>query len=142
MRVAVNRAHGSLEFNMTPMIDVTFLLIIFFLLASHFAQQEMQLELPLPSAASGHAPGDETHRRITINVLADGQMQLAGQALGRDELARRIGFEAQQKQEPGRELEVRIRCDRDVPYRQVEPIMLACAASGVWKVTFAVVRQE
>jgi len=35
-------------------------------------------------------------------------------------------------------LEVRIRCDRKVPYSVVEPIMIACARQGVWKVTFAV----
>ena len=36
----------------------------------------------------------------------------------------------------------RIRCDRDAPYRFVEPIMSACAKSGVWKVTFAVTRKD
>ena len=38
---------------MTPMIDVTFLLIIFFLVSSHLAQQELQVDLELPAAASG-----------------------------------------------------------------------------------------
>ncbi|MBT6848587.1 MAG: biopolymer transporter ExbD, partial [Planctomycetaceae bacterium] len=40
-------------FNMTPMIDVVFLLIIFFLVSSHLARQETQLELDLPEASSG-----------------------------------------------------------------------------------------
>ncbi len=38
---------------MTPMIDVTFLLIIFFLVSSHLAKQENFLKLDLPTAAAG-----------------------------------------------------------------------------------------
>ena len=44
------------QINMTPMIDVTFQLIIFFLLSSRLAQQEA-LELDLPTAATS-SPGD------------------------------------------------------------------------------------
>ena len=52
MRVPSNLARGSLGFSMTPMIDVVFLLIIFFLVSSHLAQQEVQLDLDLPAKAS------------------------------------------------------------------------------------------
>jgi biopolymer transport protein ExbD len=75
-------------------------------------------------------------------VLADGQLLLGGQQLERSELSRRIEFESRQLAAPGDELEVRIRCDRRVPYRAVEPIMLACAHSGIWKVSFSVVREQ
>jgi biopolymer transport protein ExbD len=142
MRAPVIRDHGSLEFNMTPMIDVTFLLIIFFLVSSHLAQQEMQVELDLPSATSGHAASDEQSRRVIVNVLADGSVLLGSQLVDRDELTRRIKFESEQTQQSSQELEVRIRCDRRVLYRFIEPIMLSCAKSGVWKVTFAVVNQD
>lgn len=142
MRLPAARDRGSLDFNMTPMIDVTFLLIIFFLLSSHLARQEIQTELELPQAASGRASQEEdSARRITINVLADGQMLLGSQEVGADELSRRIEFEARQHQASGHELEVRIRCARQVPYHFVEPILLACARAGVRKVSFAVVRR-
>jgi biopolymer transport protein ExbD len=141
MRVPVYKPHVSLEFNMTPMIDVTFLLIIFFLLASHFAQQEVQLDLNLPSASSGQQPKESQARRITVNVLAGGQVLLGGRQLEGAELSRRIEFESRQHATPGEELEVRIRSDRQVPYRYVEPIMLACARAGIWKVSFSVVRE-
>jgi biopolymer transport protein ExbD len=142
MRIARSAERPSLEFNMTPMIDVTFLLIIFFLVSSHLAHQETQLELPLPHAASGDKTDEEHARRVTVNVLGDGQLLLAGQPVDVDELGRRIGFESRQAAEPGHELEVRIRCDRRAPYRAVEPILLACARSGVWNVTFAVLHRD
>ena len=78
---------GSATFNMTPMIDVVFLLIIFFLVSSHLAKQEAQMELPLPVAESGEQPPDAASRRLTINVLQDGSTLLAGRAVrvGREE---------------------------------------------------------
>lgn len=123
---------------MTPMIDVTFLLIIFFLLSSHLAQQETQLELPLPTAASGHEATEDQTRRLTVNVLADGTLLLGSRPVTRDELPLAIQFE----REKSAELEVRIRCDQSVPYQLVEPVLLACARQGIWKVSFAVLREE
>ena len=53
MRTPNHTQDGGVHFNMTPMIDVVFLLIIFFLVSSHLAKQEVHLELPLPAADSG-----------------------------------------------------------------------------------------
>ena len=75
---------------MTPMIDVTFLLIIFFLVSSHLAQQELQVDLELPAAASGDDLKDDDARRITVNLLADGTMLMSGDAVDEAELGRRL----------------------------------------------------
>jgi biopolymer transport protein ExbD len=139
MRVPSNLKSGEVGFNMTPMIDVVFLLIIFFLVSSHLAKQETQMALSLPSAASIDEPADDEHARLVVNVQPDGSMYLAGHKLTPAELQRRL---AEKVRELGRDLEVRIRGDRLADYGHVEPIMLACARSGVWNVTFAVVREE
>jgi biopolymer transport protein ExbD len=144
MKIVRTVDRGSLEFNMTPMIDVTFLLIIFFLVSSHLAKQEVQVDLELPTAESGHQTESEPEdaRRVTVNVLADGTMSLGSDTVTAKELGERLTFEASQSTTAARDLEVRIRCDRQVPYRAIEPIMLACARGGVWRVTFAVVRKD
>ncbi|NLX95467.1 MAG: biopolymer transporter ExbD [Rhodopirellula sp.] len=140
MRTPQTRSRASVGFNMTPMIDVVFLLIIFFLVSSHLAQQETQLELDLPDAASGERPIDDDIRRVVVNVLPDDgpapRIQVGSRLVPPEDLDRLIGFESQQTDG---KIEVRIRADRHVPYRVVEPIMIACARAGVWKVTFAVV---
>ena len=141
MRVPNNLSRGGLGFNMTPMIDVVFLLIIFFLVSSHMARQEVQLELNLPKAASGRQPDEEQSvRRVVVNILTenenDRRIMVGGHLLGPREFGQMIGFERARTTDP---LEVRIRCDRNVAYREVEPVMLACARAGVWNVTFAVV---
>ena len=124
--------------NMTPMIDVVFLLIIFFLVSSHLAKQEAQMELPLPEAASGSPPLDQA-KRVTLNVLRDGELILAGHRVGPDELVAKLAGALQRN---AGDLEVRIRGDRGVSYRHVEPVMLACAEAGIWNVTFGVFQRE
>lgn len=138
MRVPSSLRSGEVGFNMTPMIDVVFLLIIFFLVSSHLAKQEAQMELPLPVADSGEEPNDEL-RRLTLNVTADGSMLLAGRRIDRDELKQRL---KEARAELGDDVEIRIRGDRNVPYSSVSPIMLSCARTGIWKVTFGVYRSE
>jgi len=143
MRVPSNLARGSLGFNMTPMIDVVFLLIIFFLVSSHLARQETQLELDLPDAASGLRAREDDARRVVVNVLPEarpeGRIQVGGDVMDADQLARLIRYEGQKA---AGELEVRIRSDRRVPYGLIEPILLACQRADVWNVSFAVVARE
>ena len=64
-----------------------------------------------------------------------------------DELGRRLGFERRRRsQSSGQDapvpLQVRIRSDRRVPYRFVEPIMLAAFRQQIYDVTFAVRRSQ
>jgi biopolymer transport protein ExbD len=139
MRVPSNLRSGGLGFNMTPMIDVVFLLIIFFLVSSHLAKQEVQLQLPLPTAKSGNRRVEDDAPRLTINVLSDGTLLLAGRRVAPAQLATRL---RDRLKELGPGLQVRIRSDRDAPYRFVNPIMLACLREGIWDVSFAVYRPE
>ena len=142
MRVATNLSRESPGFNMTPMIDVVFLLIIFFLVSSHLARQEVQLKLDLPQAGSGQRGDDEEIRRVIVNVLPrqepGGRIKVGGRLMHGDELTELIRYESRQT---AGQLEVRIRTDRTVPYHVIEPVMLACARAKVWKVTFAVVQR-
>ena len=130
---------AGLTFNMTPMIDVVFLLIIFFLVSSHLAKQEAQMELPLPVADSSVEPAATEAPRVTVNVLRKGDLLLAGRRVLPQELTSRL---RDRLTDTGGALEVRIRGDRRVVYGDVEPVMLACAEAGVWDVTFAVYRSE
>ena len=120
---------------MTPMIDVVFLLIIFFLVSSHLARQETQLELDLPEASSGEQVEVTTAPRVVINVTEFGEFMLAGRQVTAAQLQQQLRNRIRKE---GRELEVRIRSDRNITFAKVRPIMLACAKVGIWNVTFAV----
>jgi biopolymer transport protein ExbD len=139
MRIPSHTTEACVGFNMTPMIDVVFQLIIFFLLSSHLARQETRYELPLPAAESGRAEQPDERARLTINVLADGTAMFTGRAMPADELSRQL---AERRSVHGDDLEVRIRSDRSVEYARIEPILLACARAGIWNVSFAVLQRS
>ena len=139
MRVPNNLGRADFGFNMTPMIDVVFLLIIFFLVSSHLARQESRLQLPLPVAESGVETVYDQRPKVTVNVLANGQILLAGRRVDTDGLRQRLAREVERV---GQDLEIRIRADREVAYSSVGPIMTAAARAGIWKITFAVIRSQ
>ena len=139
MRVASNLARGSVSFNMTPMIDVVFLLIIFFLVSSNLAQQEVHPEIELPDAASGDQPRHDDTRRIVINVVSKDHVQVGTEIVTPKRLADLIRYESR---ETKGKLEVRIRADRRVPYGVFEPILMACVQADVWNVSFAVISNK
>ncbi|QDU54539.1 ExbD/TolR family protein [Aeoliella mucimassa] len=124
--------------NMTPMIDVVFLLIIFFLVSSHLAQQETQMELDLPTASTGDESVETHTERITINLKADGTVLLGASEATLAELDTRLAYERGQA---GRPLEVRIRADQGIAFGEVKPVLVACAKAGIWDVSFAVTEE-
>ena len=83
--------------------------------------------------------GDFKGTSSSLNVADDGSVMLGSTATTADEMARRLQIE---RARLGDDMEVRIRAARTVPYSAVEPILLACADSGIWNVTFAVHRKE
>ena len=139
MRAASVPRIAGVGINMTPMIDVVFQLIIFFLVSSHLAKQEVHMDLPLPVADSGEATIDELRPRMTINLLSDGRMSTGGRNISGDQLASRL---QDALHEHGKNLEVKIRAHRQVIYRHVEPIMLACHRAGIHDVTYSVYRSK
>jgi biopolymer transport protein ExbD len=121
------------------MIDVVFLLIIFFLVSSHLVQQESLVKVDLPQAASADAESSASTARLTVTALADGSLYFGSQPGTLDDFDRRLAAMRAQRSDP---IEVRIRGSRDLPYRLVEPLMVRCAAAEVWNLTFAVHEPE
>jgi len=125
----------AIDFNVTPMIDVVFLLIIFFLVSSHLSSQETRMDLLLPDAQSQLKASEDLGHWVTINVTSDGQTYLGGQAASVADITKRLAVERESASE---ELQVRIRADRSVPYGKVTPLLAACVEAQVWDVAFAV----
>lgn len=132
------RSNSEFGIDMTPMIDVVFQLIIFFLVSSHLVKQETQVQVPLPVATSGDKDVAE-QARVTVNVVEDGKLLFSGRQVSPEELTLQL---SEKLADLGKDLEVRIRSARDIPYARVEPVMLSCAKAGIWNVTFAVYRPE
>lgn len=127
------RAHG-VKFNIISMIDIFFLLIIFFITAARFVHSESQHEIHLPNAQTTD-DGEQGERLLVVTIDENREMFIGPKVVGLAEVEAHVL--AGREQDPSK-FEVRIRADRDVPYRDIEPILLACARAGVTNVKFPV----
>jgi biopolymer transport protein ExbD len=133
MKVPQYRPSGGTTISMTPMIDIVFLLIIFFLVSSHMASRETAHPIDLPSATTALAT-ESVSPDATLNILLDGAMQLQGESIQMEGLApalrRIVGADGP--------IQLRIRTDRTLPYEQVERVLVECSQAGVTDLVFGV----
>lgn len=66
--------------NLTPLIDVVFLLLIFFMVSTTFTR-ETQLKLDLPEAVSGEQVEDRDMQQIELTISASGEIAINDRAL-------------------------------------------------------------
>src|SRR5688572_14413720 len=85
MAVKINKGTSLDVLSMTSLIDVVFLLLIFFLVATRFAQEDRELEVVLP-AASEAKPLIASPKEVFVNIDKDGMFYLDGRTLGADEV--------------------------------------------------------
>lgn len=119
------RHHGQLSFQITPMIDMTFLLLIFFMVTFKMSKEEVKLDIDLPVTATARVPRDMSQRDI-INLDAAGQFYLANRRVSKADVARHL--KKQFVNFPP--LRVYIRADRGTPARELKDILRLCSEAG------------
>jgi len=133
MKLRHRNSEKRVEVNITPLIDVVFLLLIFFMVSTTFNREsELQINLPLASAGSVELPPE----LVEIVIAKDGSFVIAGKQL-RDAdastvqkaLAAAIGSERDQP--------VVLRADGETPHQAVITAMDAARKLGISKLTFA-----
>lgn len=164
------RPTSEVEVDMTPMIDLTFLLIIFFIIVNDLTQQELEdLKLPVAQKAGSDDPPEN---RPILNVMDDGSIIWKKKLLyspgmdprGMDPIRKTrpdfywkladtmklefipymtIKFDEEvQKDLP--DDPILIRADRNTPFRYIQKIMEVCTREGImiWKVQLAASEPE
>ena len=121
--------------NLTPMIDVTFLLIVFFVLVSQIVEVEnADLDLPRPQDPASVPPGEQA--RVVINVLPGNAGAVSGYRMGnRRYVADTAGLHALATSLATLYLDnpalgVNLRADRRTDYRYVEPVFQAVSEAA------------
>jgi biopolymer transport protein ExbD len=142
MKIPSQHRKYGLALNITPLIDLVFLLNIFFLVATYFIRNEQVAAVDLPSATKGQDDDAESDApgRLTVTVMPDGQLSSSGKTISPDDF---VLFLSETLSEHGPDgTEVRIRADKAVPYSFVEPLLVKAAELGVTKIRFAVLRES
>ena len=127
-----------LRFNITPMIDVVFLLIIFFLVASYFIRSDQSREVDLPFASKGQSDEISSPHRLTITIEPDGHLSIGGIQMAEKQIFKRIEELNETPTDDGKPPEVRIRSDRNAKFAAIRKLIEHCAAHNIRSIRFAV----
>ena len=79
------KAQESVDINLAPLIDVVFILLLFFVVTTTFTR-ETQLKVDLPEAASGTPPQETALKQLEVLIGADGSYALNGRQLRQHDL--------------------------------------------------------
>jgi len=116
------------EINVTPLVDVTLVLLVVFIIAAPLLTYAIKLDLPAAQAApAGPAPA-----AIDISIDANGKLFWNGTALP----AGALGFRLKQAAEAAPQPELHLRADRAVRYEFVAQLMAAAQRAGIQHIGF------
>lgn len=130
--------HHEIDFDLTAMIDVVFLLIIFFTFSTVFAKT-VASPVDLPKESGERSAGvAEAQTTLIVDVSKEGVLSVAGMGtLRTDELLATVGSIRNKAAAAGRsmEMDVTIRADRACAARHVNQLVGNLARAGVrkWK---------
>ncbi len=127
MGVKINKGKALESLSLTPLIDVVFLLLIFFLVTTQFAQEDYELAVVLP-AASEAQPLIAEPKELFVNIDRQGDYVVDGRVMTRDEVEEVL---RQAVANNPVNQSVVIRADKRVEFDYVVAIMNLCNRTGV-----------
>ena len=120
-----------------PLVDIVFLLLVFFLVATTFLEEEKDLLVRLPESTEGI--GREVHSRpATINIREDGTPSWGGKTVSLAELEGKLKSWAKDHPNIG----VVLRGDRKAHHEAIVKVLGLCRRSGVRRVSIAVAAER
>ncbi len=112
--------------NLTPMIDIVFLLIVFFMVGTKFTELERKIGLHVPEVTDSGPLTAAPEKRV-LNVYRDGQITLDRNPLTLEELRKQLSEARSQYSELG----VLVRGDAASAFQRVAEVLNACKQAGI-----------
>ena len=138
MQLYAQRERRPAAIRLTAMVDVVFLLIIFFMTVSQLNRDILE-EIPLPVAREGRLIRDRDGR-VVLNVMRDGRVVMATKELSLARLTELLHRDVATR--GADEIVCVLRVHRRAAFDPVRRVMGALAEAGVWRVTYSVVEQD
>lgn len=126
------REPESAAFPLAPMIDVVFLLLIFFIATMQFSQSEKELDVVVPVAEEG-ADAKQTVGEIIVNVRENGEVVVDRTLMNQEQLFAKLSRIAAVHKNQA----IRIRGDGKVEYQKIVEVIDVCQKAGIPNISFA-----
>ncbi len=137
------KEHPLIAIDLTPMIDVTFQLIAFFMFIMNFSQIERAEEIKLPTSEIAIPPEEVPTYQIILNLNEDGSVLHDGVRIEKVELMtsmlrRETGQAAQRKVSNPADISVIVRADQNVATGTVQEMIAKCQDAKLEKFSLRV----
>ena len=146
----MRRTHAThkdpeIGFQIAPMIDVVFVIMLFFMVQAGDRQVETELKMTLPSTEPSEEAADAPMEE-TVTVTVDGEIAHNDEPVSKDELKRNFTRLALQAKAEGgatpTPIVVTISAEPDTPWEKVTDVMNAMSAARIGNVTFTVSEEQ
>ena len=134
MKLIPKKKEDDVEPNMSPMIDMVFLLLIFFIVAAQIIDEKPKVLIP--SAINAKVPEDSKNR-LMITITDDEKYFIRQNLVSFEELQKYLADEVNKNPK----LRVLIRADQDLKYKVSEKVMNICADLGANDLIYAVLEK-
>ncbi|MEM6278459.1 MAG: biopolymer transporter ExbD [Verrucomicrobiota bacterium] len=121
-----------MSFQITPMIDLTFLLLIFFMVTQKITEQQLNVPVKLPVAVSA-VPPERTERDI-INIDGEGNYYIGDNPATTEEVLAHLRI----KFEDFPPLQIYLRADKDTPTKKIREFVEMATEVGAIDLIFGV----
>jgi biopolymer transport protein ExbD len=135
----MKKNHPDAQLDMTPMIDVVFQLIIFFITTVDMDQKALQTQVRM--AMSPHGPVEEVKdpRTVVVDVDSEGIISVAHTRLSEAQL-KTVLYNAVKTS--GQSTPLVIRGDTLTKHEQIKRVMDIAGSVGLWKIRFAALKEK
>lgn len=127
-------------FQLAPMIDIVFLLLVFFIVNQTISLTELDLKLKIPNAINGEKQPRQL-LEIIINVRQNGDAVINGQVFSQEQLRAKLNAltsaSAESKNTP-----IRLRADANTRYEDIVKVIDICRQEGIWNISFNVTQAK
>ena len=134
MRFQNDSDEGGEVINLSSMIDVLFILIIFFMITTTFKEEEVDHLVKLPTDKRNQSLTQSKGNLIKVNIREGGEYIVMGAQMTEEELSKWMKEEIVRKPE----LKVMIRCDKESKHLHLANVMSICRHIGVPEANIAV----
>lgn len=128
--------HDEVGLQIAPMIDVTLLLLFFFMLAGKITKADKMMAIDVPVASAGRIPEEEGSRDI-VNIDAQGQLFSGSIPMSAKDLTAHL----KQRFKDYPPLKLYIRADAGTPGKRIKEVMAIASEAGAIEVIFGVVQR-
>ena len=134
MRIRSRDSEQGEIINISSMIDVMFILIIFFLVTTTFKEEEVDNLVKLPVESRNQSRTQTAGNLIKVNIRDNGAYVVMGQAVTQEKLTEWMKEEREKKPE----IKVLVRCDKESKHLYLANVMSICRFVGVPEANIAV----